>query len=121
MTISDGVLTRALWLMHATGLTLADSIDPAREEDFLRAPGISQKLLGRLREYARADAAQGQRGGARLGAGRKAIDGATQVVQVCIPSRPDQRAQLAKLGGSPWVRGAIDAAVRDKSHSAFAE
>ena len=112
----DGVLTRALACMRTAGLRLADSIDPAREADFLRAPGISRKLLDRLREHARAsiaDAAIAQRGGARLGAGRKAVDGATQVVQVCITIRPDQRPMLAKLGGSPWVRGAIDAAAKE--------
>ncbi len=54
-----------------------------------------------------------QRGGARTGAGRKAVDGATGVVQICITVRPDQRPKLAKLGGSAWVRGAIDAAQKD--------
>lgn len=118
--MSDGVLTRALWLMHAAGLKLADSIAPEREEDFLRAPGISRKLLARLREHAMADVAT-QRGGARPGAGRKAVDGATGVVQICITVRPDQRPTLAKLGGSAWVRGAIDAAAPTGSHSANAE
>ncbi len=117
----DGVLTKALTCMRAAGLRLSEAIDPACEADFLRAPGISRKLLERLREHARADAAIAQRGGARLGAGRKAVDGATQVVQVCVTIRPDQRPTLAKLGGSPWVRAAIDAAALDKSHSAFAE
>lgn len=112
----DGVLTKALTCMRAAGLRLSEAIDPAREADFLRAPGISRKLLDRLREHARAgiaDAAIAQRGGARLGAGRKAVDGATDVVQVCITIRPDQRPMLAKLGGSPWVRGAIDAAAKE--------
>lgn len=62
-----------------------------------------------------------QRGGARPGAGRKAVDGATGVVQICITVRPGQRPKLAKLGGSAWVRGAIDAAVIAKPHSANAE
>ena len=115
----DGVLIRALACMRAAGLTLADSIAPARQADFLRAPGISRKLLDRIREHATADASK--RGGERLGSGRKAIDGATQVVQVCVSIRPDQRPMLAKLGGSPWVRGAIDAASQDKAHSANAE
>lgn len=115
----DGVLTKALTCMRAAGLRLSEAIDPACEADFLRAPGISRKLLERLREHATADASK--RGGSRLGAGRKAIDGATHVVQVCVTIRPDQRPTLAKLGGSPWVRAAIDAAALDKSHSAFAE
>lgn len=119
--MSDGVLTRALACMRAAGLTLSDSIDPEREYDFLRTPGIGRKLLERLREHARADAPTPQRGGARPGAGRKAVDGATGVVQICITVRPDQRPKLAKLGGSAWVRGAIDAAVIAKPHSAFAE
>jgi hypothetical protein len=61
----------------------------------------------------RADAAAtAQRGGKRLGAGRKAVDGATGVVQICITIRPDQRQMLARLGGSAWVRSAIDSAAK---------
>lgn len=109
----DGVLTRALSCMRASGLSLDDANNPEREEDFLRAPGIGRKALARLREYAISPADEPRRGGVRPGAGRKAADGATGVVQICITIRPDQRQLLAKLGGSPWVRSAIDAASKD--------
>ncbi len=107
----DGVLTRAMACMRAAGLTLADANNQEREDDFLRAPGISRKMLERLRESARSGVATRQ-GGARLGAGRKAVDGATGVVQICITIRPDQRQMLARLGGSAWVRSAIDSAAK---------
>lgn len=106
----DGVLTRALSCMRPAGLSLDDANNQEREEAFLRAPGISRKMLSRLREHA---LDLPQHGGVRLGAGRKAVDGATGVVQICITIRPDQRQLLAKLGGSPWVRSAIDAASKD--------
>ena len=51
--MSYGVLTRALASMAKAGLSLADSLDPSRQDDFLRAPGIERKALARLQEHAR--------------------------------------------------------------------
>lgn len=45
------------------------------------------------------------------GGGRRAIDGAHDVVRVSICIEPHQRAQLAALGGSSFVRSAIRAAA----------
>lgn len=106
----DGVLTRALACMRSAGLSLDDANNQEREEAFLRVPGISRKTLSRLREHA---LDLPQHGWVRLGAGRKAVDGATGVVQICITIRPEQRPLLAKLGGSVWVRAAIDSASKD--------
>lgn len=47
------------------------------------------------------------------GGGRKAADGASCVVRITVCVEPHQRAQLAVLGGSAFVRRAIrDAAER---------
>lgn len=104
----DPTLTRALSAMTAAGLTLADALDPARAEDFLRAPGLSRKTLLRLQEHARGLGVKAPRGGAGRGQGRKSADGATGVVRVTVLLTPEQRAKLSRLGGSAWVRGTID-------------
>lgn len=59
---------------------------------------------------------KGGRGGARPGAGRKALDGATGLVQAAVSVTPSQREKLARLGGSVWVRREIDGAkeMREK-------
>lgn len=61
-------------------------------------------------------ALKGGRGGARPGAGRKALDGATGLVQAAVSVTPSQREKLARLGGSVWVRREIDGAkeMREK-------
>lgn len=41
------------------------------------------------------------------GGGRRAVDGAHDVVRVSICIEPHQRAQLAALGGSSFVRRAL--------------
>lgn len=48
------------------------------------------------------------RGGARIGAGRIATDGATDLLRTSVVIRHDQRAKLARLGGSAWLRTMID-------------
>lgn len=48
------------------------------------------------------------RGGRREGAGRKAADGATDLVPVGVRIRRNQKSVLARLGGSVWVRQQID-------------
>lgn len=48
------------------------------------------------------------RGGARAGAGRKAIDGATNLIRVQKMIRRDQVDKLKRLGGSAWLRSKID-------------
>ena len=50
--MSDGVLTRALADLERAGIPLAATLDPARRDDCLRAPGIGRKALGRLQEAA---------------------------------------------------------------------
>jgi hypothetical protein len=41
-------------------------------------------------------------------AGRRAIDGATGVVQVSVALTAEQREILRQLGGSVWVRARIE-------------
>ena len=53
---------------------------------------------------------QSKRGGARLGAGRKALDGATDLVMTTIRITPEQLEKLQRLGGSVWIRRKIDTA-----------
>jgi hypothetical protein len=60
--------------------------------------------------WAEAKRQTSKRGGARVGAGRKAEDGATGLVQVAVRVTPPQREKLSRLGGSVWVRRAIDEA-----------
>jgi len=50
------------------------------------------------------------KGGKREGAGRKSKDGATDLVQVGLRIRADQKQKLSRLGGSVWVRMKIDEA-----------
>lgn len=49
------------------------------------------------------------RGGIRPGAGRKAKDGATQLVLISARVTQAQRARFKELGGSVWLRAKIDA------------
>jgi hypothetical protein len=51
-----------------------------------------------------------KRGGARDGAGRKALPEGEAMVPVTVNMRPDQREKLRRLGGAPWFRKKIDAA-----------
>lgn len=50
-------------------------------------------------------------GGARAGAGRKAADGARGLVLVSVRLTRHQREKLRRLGGSVWVRKAVDEAA----------
>jgi hypothetical protein len=108
--MSDPENTRALNAMTRAGLTLSESLDPAKEHAFLAAPDISRKRLSRLREMARGQGLTAPRGGAGRGQGRKAADGATGTVPVLVRVTPAQKAKLATLGGSVWMRKAIDEA-----------
>lgn len=51
-----------------------------------------------------------KRGGARPGSGNKAKDGAnaSNSDRVCVVIFKRQRARFKALGGSAWLRGAID-------------
>jgi hypothetical protein len=51
-----------------------------------------------------------KKGGARDGAGRKALPDGEAMVPVTVNMRPAQREKLQRLGGAPWVRKKIDAA-----------
>ena len=53
--MKNGQLTAALNSMERAGLTLADALDPVRQDDFFRAGGIGRKQLARLQEYARGE------------------------------------------------------------------
>lgn len=75
---------------------------PAREA--LRLPLVGLKVLAEANRQAR------RRGGARAGAGVKPADGATNLVLIGLRIRADQKPKLAQLGGSVWVRQAIDEA-----------
>jgi len=46
-----------------------------------------------------------------MGAGRRAADGATGVERITILVTPEQRKAIAELGGSVFVRAAIDASI----------
>lgn len=107
----DGVLTRALSALQSAGMNLADTLNPARELDCLRVPGIARKTLARLREYAHEQGLRAPRGGAGRGQGRKAEDGATGLVQIAVRVTVPQREKLVRLGGSVWIRKAIDDAL----------
>ena len=69
-----------------------------------RLPMVGPKVWAEAKRQA------SKRGGARAGAGRKAEDGATDLVQVGVRIRRDQKPKLARLGGNAWVRRAIDEA-----------
>lgn len=69
-----------------------------------RLPLIGPKVWAEAKRQA------GTRGGARTGAGRKAADGATGLVQVAVRVTAPQREKLARLGGSVWVRAQIESA-----------
>ena len=53
--MKNGQLTAAINSMQRAGLTLADALNPARQDDFFRAGGIGRKQLARLQEYARGE------------------------------------------------------------------
>ena len=112
--MSDGVLTRALADLKRAGIPLAATLDPARRDDCLRAPGIGLKALERLQEAAAAAAEllpeqKRARGGAGRGQGRNPISHAEPTVCVAVKVTASQRAKLARLGGGKWVRSKIDA------------
>ncbi|HSW52951.1 MAG TPA: hypothetical protein VLG93_06960 [Sulfuricaulis sp.] len=82
------------------GLTL-DQLVGMRERDALRLPWIGPKVWAEAKRQA------SKRGGARTGAGRKAEDGATDLVQIGARIREDQKPKWSRLG-SVWLRRAID-------------
>jgi len=108
--MSDGVLTRALADLTRAGIPLAATLDPARRDDCLRAPGIGRKALERLQEAAveAAELTRG-RGGAGRGQGRKPLSAGDETVGISLRVTASQRAKLARLGGGAWVRQKIDA------------
>lgn len=85
------------------GLTL-DQLVGMREREALRLPWVGPKVWAEAKRQA------SKRGGSRVGAGRKADDGATDLVQIGVRIREDQKPKLTRLGGSVWVRRAIDEA-----------
>ena len=76
-----------------------------RERDALRLPWVGPKV------WAEAKRQTSKRGGARVGAGRVATDGATGLGPVAFRLTGPQKAKVARMGGSVWVRKVIDEAV----------
>lgn len=70
-----------------------------------RLPWVGPKV------WAEAKRQENKRGGARTGAGRKAEDGASGLVQIGARIREDQKPKWARLG-SVWLRRAIDDAEK---------
>lgn len=70
----------------------------------LRLPLVGPKVLAEAKRQT------SKRGGARKGSGVKPADGATDLLQVGVRIRRDQKRKLSRLGGSVWVRRAIDEA-----------
>lgn len=100
--MSGAAATLKAALAH-NGLTL-EQLAAMREREALRLPWVGPKVWAEAKRQA------SKRGGARSGAGRKAEDGATGLVQVAVRVTPPQREKLGRLGGSVWVRRAIDEA-----------
>lgn len=71
-----------------------------------RLPMVGPKVWAEAKRQA--SKRGGARGGARVGAGRTAADGATGLVQIAFRVTEPQKAKVARLGGSVWVRRAID-------------
>lgn len=88
------------------GLTLP-ALVALGEHAAMRLPLVGRKVWAEALEQSRTK----KRGGARSGAGRKADDGATDLVQIAVRVTQPQRVKLAKLGGSVWIRRAIDDAA----------
>lgn len=109
-SMKNGNLTRALRAAESAGLTLRDALNPAREDDFLRAPGIGRKMLGILRDESRAAPQTTGRGGPGRGQGRKPLVDGEETVTVSMRMTASQRDKLAALGGASWVRGKINSA-----------
>lgn len=105
--MKNGQLTAAINSMTRAGLTLADALDPARQDDFFRAGGIGRKQLARLREYARGELDE-------TPAVRKPRDGvAVRRVQVMLDDETITRAK--EVGGgnlSQGLRQAVRIAAR---------
>lgn len=101
MSGADAGLKTAL---RYNNLASAADLVALGEKTALRLPMVGPKV------WAEAKRQTSKRGGARVGAGRKAEDGATGLVQVAVRVTPPQREKLSRLGGSVWVRRAIDEA-----------
>lgn len=105
--MKNGQLTAAINSMTRAGLTLADALDPARQDDFFRAGGIGRKQLARLQEYARGELDE-------TPVVRKPQDGvAVRRVQVMLDDETIARAK--EVGGgnlSQGLRQAVRIAAR---------
>lgn len=100
--MSGAAATLKAALAH-NGITL-EQLVAMREREALRLPWVGPKVWAEAKRQA------SKRGGSRSGAGRKAEDGATGLVQVAVRVTEPQREKLGRLGGSVWVRRAIDEA-----------
>ena len=105
--MKNGQLTAAINSMQRAGLTLADALDPARQDDFFRAGGIGRKQLARLQEYARGELDE-------TPAVRKPQDGVeVRRVQVMLDEQTiDQARQIGGGNLSHGLRLAVRAASR---------
>lgn len=84
------------------GITL-EQLVAMRERDALRLELVGPKVWSEAKRQI------SKRGGVRPGAGRKAEDGATGLVQIGARIRADQKPKWTRLG-SVWLRREIDSA-----------
>lgn len=99
MSGADSGLKTAL--RHNNLASVADLV-ALGEKVARRLPMVGPKVWAEAKRQA------SKRGGARKGAGVKPADGALDLVQIGVRIREDQKPKLARLGGSVWVRRAID-------------
>jgi len=76
----------------------------------LRLPGVGRKVWRDACALLASPPEPVRRGGLRPGSGRRATDGAQDLVRAGVYVTRSQHAKLARLGGSVWLRQAIDRA-----------
>lgn len=93
---------------------LKNGIDVNALASMPESDALSLELVGPA-IFAEARKLTDKRGGARAGAGRKAKDGATDLVQVAVWVTRPQREKLRRIGHSVWMRKAITDAPEAES------
>ena len=81
----------------------------------LRLPGVGRKVWRDACALLASPPLPVRRGGLRPGSGRRATDGAQDLVRAGVYVTRSQHAKLARLGGSVWLRQAIDSAPEPKA------
>ena len=85
------------------------------EYNALRLPGVGRKVWRDACALLASPPLPVRRGGLRPGSGRRATDGAQDLVRAGVYVTRSQHAKLARLGGSVWLRQAIDSAPEPKA------